>query len=116
MVMNRTFIPSLLITLAFASASPAQHPATENATELEPVTVTAPPTPSWERDARQLRLRIDKSTPCFGCDTVARPQARPVYLTLQDYLLRPVGQVDEGTTLARHVKLQDSPDLQYLRR
>ena len=107
-------VPCLCIALAFAPATAAQQPAPETATEFEPVIVTAPARPSWERSDELLRLLVEKSAPCLGCDTVVR--ARPATLTLQDYLLRPAGSVDEAATLARHVKLQDSPDLQYLQR
>jgi hypothetical protein len=110
MVMNKTLFP-LLLALGASPAVLAQPPADD--TELEPMTVTAPPRPSWDRTDRQLRLMLDKSSPCLGCDAA---RAGPAALGWQDYLLQPVGEVDEATTLARHVKLQDSPDLQYLRR
>lgn len=112
MAMKR-FVPMLIVALGLAPAVPAQEPAD---TELEPMTVIAPARPSWERSSELLRLMVEKSSPCLGCDAVVRPAAQPVMTTLQDYLLQPAHQVDEATTLARQVKLQDSPDLQYLRR
>lgn len=113
MAMRPTFVPLLLVALALAPAVPAQEPAD---TELEPITVTAPPRPPWERSDELLRLLVEKTAPCLGCNAVVRPSARPVMTTLQDYLLQPADRVDEATTVARQVKLQDSPDLQYLRR
>lgn len=113
MAMKTAFVPMLIVALALAPALGAQEPAD---TELETLTVTAPARPSWERSSELLRLMVEKSSPCLGCDAVMRPEAQPVMATLQDYLLQPAHQVDEVTTLARHVKLQDSPDLQYLRR
>jgi hypothetical protein len=110
MVMNKALFP-LLLALGAAPAALSQAPAGD--TELEPMTVTAPARPSWDRTDRQLRLMVEKASPCLGCDAV---RAQPAALGWQDYLLQPAGEVDEATTLVRHVKLQDSPDLQYLRR
>lgn len=106
-----TVLPAL--ALAGAAAIRAQDPAAGPATELPPLTVTAPIAP-LDRSRQLLRLLVEKSAPCLGCDAVLRPAARP--LTLQDYLLQPADRVDEATRVARDVKLQDSPDLQYLRR
>ena len=51
-----------------------------------------------------------------ACDAVLR-ERRPPATSLLSYLLLPAEppQVDEATRLALDIKLQDSPDLEYLR-
>jgi hypothetical protein len=97
-------------TLALAAA--AQDPDTVT---LDPVVVTAPAAP-LDRSLYLLRIMVGQSTPCLGCDAVLveRPWAMR---TLLDYLLwpGPPPEVDESTRMARQIKLQDSPDLDYLR-
>jgi len=92
----------------------AEDPA-EPPVELETVTVTAP-VPPLDRSQRLLRILVEQSTPCLGCDAVLRERRSPAVSLLSDLLL-PVEppQVDEATRLAKDVKLQDSPDLEYLR-
>lgn len=85
----------------------------EAPTVLDPVEVTAPVTP-LDRSLYLLRLLVEQSAPCLGCDAAAA--GRVPALPVLDYLMLPADRVDEVTRLARDVKLQDSRDLEYLRR
>lgn len=103
-------VPALL---ALACALPAAGQESGAPTELEPMTVTAPVDP-LDRSLLLLRLLVEKSAPCLGCDAVlAQREAFPE--TALEYLLLPADRIDEATRTARDVKLQDSPDLEYLR-
>lgn len=103
-----------LLALAGSLPSAAQDPgAADAATELEPLTVIAPVNP-LDRSLHLLRLLVAKSAPCLGCDAVLA-QREEFPATVLEYLLLPADQVDEATRVARDVKLQDSPDLEYLR-
>jgi hypothetical protein len=85
--------------------------------DLEPIVVIAPQDP-LDRSQRLLRLLVAESTPCLGCDAVLvqRPPSRAIQMLR--YLLLPAvpPEVDEARRLAVHVKLHDSPDLEYLER
>jgi hypothetical protein len=120
--MTRAIASRLLLAWAFALAAvlciwvlvARAQDGPEAATELEPVTVIAP-IPPLDRSRHLLRLLVEKSAPCLGCD--AAGTARDAQAELLQYLLASTPpEVDEATRLAFEVKLQDSPDLQYLRR
>ena len=85
------------------------------AVEFEPLTVTAPVEP-LDRSLQMLRLLVEQSAPCLGCDAVLQPRTSRT-VDFLSYLLLPAEppQVDEATRLAHEIKLQDSPDLDYLR-
>lgn len=115
-VVRRTLPRALPALLALACALPAAGQdggPPDDATELEPITVTAPVSP-LDRSLHLLRLLVDRSAPCLGCDAVLA-RSEPFRMTVLEYLLSPPDQVDEATRTAREVKLQDSPDLEYLR-
>lgn len=121
--MNRTprgirSLTALLALLAFAAGAQAPADPADSAVKLDPITVTGATEP-LDRSLHLLRLLVDQSAPCLGCDAVLRIKARPpVALTVLEFLLLPTEPpvVDEATRLARDIKLQDSPDLDSLRR
>jgi hypothetical protein len=114
-------VPAIL-ALALALPAVAEEPgvpdaatglATDLGTDLEPMTVTAPANP-LDRSLHLLRLLVDKSAPCLGCDAVLA-RREPFPATVLEYLLLPADRIDEATRTARDIKLQDSRDLEYLR-
>lgn len=109
-----TLTAALLLQAGLAAAEPPA--ANEAPTELEPL-IVYPSTLPLDEPARLLRLLVLRSTPCLGCDAVLRqPTPSPAAVLLQ-YLLvpSPPPEVDESRRLALDLKLQDAPDLDYLR-
>jgi hypothetical protein len=106
-------IPAVLIAISgFASASEPPDPAVF---ELEPIVVTPDRAP-LDEPSRLLRILVEQSAPCLGCDAVLARPPRPGVALLQ-YLLMPTAppDVDEAARVALEVKLHDAPDLEYLR-
>lgn len=103
--------PVAMLAAVLALRATAQEP---EPVTLEPLTVTAPVAP-LDRSLYLLRLLVEQTTPCLGCDAVLVAR-EPAALKLLDYLLFPPDRLDEAARLAREIKLQDSPDLEYLRR
>lgn len=101
--------------LAVIAGAAAAQDTPQDPVELESITVIAPQRP-LDRSLELLRILVEQSTPCLGCDAVLR-QPRSRTASLLGYLLLPgePPQVDEATRLAHEIKLQDSPDLDYLR-
>jgi len=113
----RSIGAALALLASVAGAQPGTQPGDEPIA-LDPITVTGTVEP-LDRSMHLLRLLVDQSAPCLGCDAVLQLQARPpMARTVLDFLLLPAEPppVDEATRLARDIKLRDSPDLDYLRR
>lgn len=108
---------ALLIAAPIASGEPpvAELPPGEIVV-LEPLSATPRADALYEGDAL-LRALLSRSTPCLGCDARARPEPRSLAGELLHYLLLPAipAEPDEASRLAFEIKLQDSPDLEYLR-
>lgn len=102
-----------LPVFALALTVPATTLADEDAVELEPLTVTAPVSP-LDQSQRLLRLLIERTAPCLGCDAVlARsPESRTVKLL--KFLLLPAvpPEVDESARLAAY--LRHDHELEFL--
>lgn len=117
--MNAT-LPRLAATAlaVLACAAGAGPPETDDeAVVLEPLVVREPVAP-LDRSMHLLRLLVQRSAPCLGCDAVLVERRRPAAVSMLEYLLLPAPppEVDEATRQARDIKLQDSPDLDYLRK
>ena len=98
---------------ALALAAPVAALADQDAVELEPLTVTAPVN-ALDRSQRLLRLLIERSAPCLGCDAVLVRSPEPRTVTLLKYLLLPAvpPDVDEAARLAAY--LRHDHELEFL--
>ena len=105
-----------LSALAATATAIAQPPADEPVL-LEPVTVTGRAAP-LNRSLHMLRILVEQSAPCLGCDVIVRQAARPAALRLLSYMLLPAEPppVTEAERLAFEIKVKDSPELEFLRR
>ena len=110
---------AIVLTLAASTFGAADFVAADSGdrTELEPITVTGS-TPPLDRSLKLLRIMVEQSTPCLGCDAVLRESRPAPTTTLLRYLLAhpSPNDVDAATKLASDVKLHDAPDLEYLKR
>lgn len=114
---NGLICSATVLSLAATALGAAEFEAADSQTDLEPITVTAPVSP-LDRQQQLLRILVERSTPCLGCDAVLRqsPPA-PTVAFLHQLLAHPSpNDVDAATRLASDVRLHDSPDLEYLQR
>ena len=104
-----------LLALTATALALAQEPA-DPPTPLDPVTVTGRAAP-LDRSLHMLRILVEQSAPCLGCDVIVRQAARPTALRLLSYMLLPAEPppVTEAERLALEIKLKDSPELEFLR-
>ena len=100
--------------LALAGPAMAQEPATDEATELEPMSVIAPVSP-LDRSLYLLRLLVEQSAPCLGCDAVLASRRAPSERVLSYLLESEPPEPSEADLLMFEIKVKDSPDLEYLR-
>lgn len=102
-----------MLALALATPAFAQGPA-EEAIELEPLTVTAPVSP-LDRSLHLLRLLVEQSAPCLGCDAAVAARD-PARARLLSYLLHSEPPAPAaGELLLFDLKVKDSPELEFLR-
>lgn len=88
----------------------------EAAVPLDPIIVTGRVAP-LDRSQYLLRILVEQSAPCLGCDAVLVQRRAPAVVRLLNYLLMPAEPppVTEADRLAFDIKLQDSPELEFLR-
>jgi len=103
------------LALAATAIAQADKPA-EGTVPLDTITVTgrAPP---LDRSLYLLRILVEQSAPCLGCDAVLQQARTPPAIRLLNYLLMPAEPppVSEAERLAFEIKLKDSPELEFLR-
>ena len=110
---KRWTILATATALALAAVPAYAQDGTDPATELDPITVTAPVAP-LDRSLHLLRLLVAQSAPCLGCDAVLTQP--PATARLLGYLLASEPPaVSQDDLLLLDIKLKDSPDLEYLR-
>lgn len=104
--------------LAAGAAAVADEPAAPaaDATPLDTV-VVHPPRETLDDSLRLLRLLVEQSAPCLGCDAVLTPERDAPATALLKYLLWPTPppDVDEGRRLLMDLRTQDDRTLEYLR-
>jgi len=110
----RPILTAALVLSAGLTAQAAEPP--EDPVSLEPMIVMAPIAP-LDRSLILLRLLVERSTPCLGCDAVLRTPRAPAAARLLSYLLMPTEPppVGDSERLLFEIKLADSPELEFLR-
>lgn len=107
--------PFLAAAVTVLADEPAAPPG-ESPAQLETI-VVHPLTPPLDESRRLLRLLVESSSPCLGCDAVLVPAHESPALSLLKYMLVPTPppEMDEGARLLMDLRTSDDRTLEYLR-